>query len=34
MQVNKKPVETAGQDQSTGIKVGEKVRVGDEVYQF
>jgi len=34
MQIDKKPVNEAGKKQSIGLKVGEKVRVGDEVYRL
>ena len=33
MQVDKEPVEKAKKGQSIGLKVSEKVRVGDEVYK-
>ncbi len=34
MQIDKQPVEGAGSGQSIGLKVGEKVRTGDEVYRL
>jgi hypothetical protein len=34
MQIDKQTVTGAGQGQSIGIKVEEKVRVGDEVYRL
>ncbi|MFH1822500.1 MAG: hypothetical protein ABH830_02250 [Patescibacteria group bacterium] len=34
MQVDKKPVEKAGKGKSIGLKVSDKVRVGDEVYKL
>ena len=34
MQVDKKPVEKAGRGKSIGIKVDDKVRVGDKVYKI
>ena len=34
MQIDRETVSEAGSGQSIGIKVGEKVRVGDEVYRL
>ena len=34
MQVDKQPVNQAGAGQSIGLKVNEKIRVGDEVYKI
>lgn len=34
MQIDKEPVNEAGNKQSVGLKVGEKVRVGDEVFKL
>jgi len=34
MQIDKEPVNEAGKGQSIGIKVGEKVRIGDKVYKL
>jgi len=34
MQIDKQPVNEAGKGESIGLKVGEKVRVGDEVYRL
>ncbi len=34
MQIDKQPVNEASSGQSIGLKIGEKVRVGDEVYKI
>lgn len=34
MQIDKEPVNQASSGTSIGLKVGEKVRVGDEVYKL
>jgi putative protease len=34
MQIDKEQVNEAGNGQSIGLKVGEKVRVGDEVFKL
>ena len=34
MQIDKQPVNEASSGQSIGMKVGDKVRVGDEVYRL
>jgi len=34
IQIDKKPVATAKKGQSIGLKVNEKIRVGDEVYKL
>ena len=34
MQIEKESVEKAGRGKSIGIKVGDKVRVGDKVYKI
>ena len=34
MQIDKQSVEAASEGQSIGLKVGEKVRIGDEVYKL
>jgi putative protease len=34
MQIDKQPVNEASSGQSIGLKIGEKVRVGDEVYKL
>ncbi len=34
MQIDKEPVNEAGSGQSIGLKAGDKVRVGDEVYRL
>ncbi len=34
MQIDKQPVNEASSGQSIGLKVGEKIRIGDEVYRL
>ncbi len=34
IQIDKEPVNEAGSGQSIGLKTGDKVRVGDEVYRL
>jgi putative protease len=34
MEIDRKPIETAGKGQSIGLKVKDRVRLGDKVYKI